>query len=190
MDDLKNKTDEELDAIREGSASNAYVPGSIFHRADREIDRRHRKNLEAAAMGPQTFIENHGPNAKIKGNTFIYGSANISQTESGEGKINWTKWGAIWAVVGIVVAIAIALFEAQPLRVGGITIDKVEVSNSSVEVPLEKPDGILRKFTFANRPMEVVVDQGRSMIEGRGWSYSEGIVVLDIAPNFDIYGRF
>jgi len=40
MDDLKNKTDQELMGLMRASVSNQYVPSSVYHRAKQELDFR------------------------------------------------------------------------------------------------------------------------------------------------------
>ena len=72
MEEFKDKTTEELEVLREKSAENAYVPGSIFHRIGRGLDRRHRRKLEDALKKPSMIIGilSQGKNAKITGNIF------------------------------------------------------------------------------------------------------------------------
>lgn len=59
-----------------------------------------------------------------------------------------------------------------------------------VEVPPEAPDGSRTTFTFANTPMVIVVDQGRSMRSTVGWTYAGTTATLDIAPIFDIFSEY
>lgn len=59
-----------------------------------------------------------------------------------------------------------------------------------IEVPPEVPDGVIVDFTFANTPKAIVVDQGRSMIEGSGWSYVGTTVTVDISPTFEIFSIY
>jgi len=75
-------------------------------------------------------------------------------------------------------------------QTGGITTGKIEINSGGVEVPPEKPDGVLRDFTFIHYPQEITVDQGRTMHENQGWSYLNKIVTLEIAPNDDIYSKY
>lgn len=71
MEDLSKKTDEELERIREDSADNAYVPSSVYHKAERELERRHKKRIEDGLKRPTTVgILNQGENSKFVGNTF------------------------------------------------------------------------------------------------------------------------
>lgn len=63
---------------------------------------------------------------------------------------------------------------------GGITI----------EVPPEVPDGSRTTFTFGTLPAVIVSDQGRTMRQNVGWSYSGTTATLDVAPIFDIFGEF
>lgn len=51
----------------------------------------------------------------------------------------------------------------------------------------EAPDGSRTSFTFSRRPAAIVVDQGRTMREGAGWSWSGSQATLDVAPEFDIF---
>lgn len=72
MKEFEGKTDDELETLREASAENSYVPGSIFHRVTRELERRHQKRVEESLQRPhQTIgILNQGKNNKFIGNTF------------------------------------------------------------------------------------------------------------------------
>lgn len=42
MDDMQSKTDAELDSIMQSAVSNQHVPGSMYHRARLELERRSR----------------------------------------------------------------------------------------------------------------------------------------------------
>lgn len=44
MDDLGSKSDDELSSIMQSAAANQYVPGSIYHRARIELERRTAKS--------------------------------------------------------------------------------------------------------------------------------------------------
>lgn len=55
MDDLKNKTDQELMDLMRASISNQYVPSSVYHRAKQELDFR--------KMNPTQQYSNVAPTA-------------------------------------------------------------------------------------------------------------------------------
>jgi hypothetical protein len=100
MDDLKQKTDEELDAIEKDSAPNSYVSVSIYHDVQREKDRRHRLKIEQALAEPKTIgIVSNGADAKIIGNSFSV-NPGVDQT-----KEPWYKkwWGQIFIAVAALI---------------------------------------------------------------------------------------
>ena len=76
---------------------------------------------------------------------------------------------------------------------GGITAGKIEINNTGIEVPFEKPDGLMRTFTFTHVPKVVVRDSvSMQKISSDGevnWT-GTNIITLEIAPNFDIYAQY
>lgn len=130
MENLSN--DELLSIIRK--AENVGVPTSQYKKAKTEWDIRHQKAmLEAAKSNRPAFI-GIAPGAKVdslkmKGNTLI-GNADFIRNEGelknanlknnkhivdpelqniGSSSINWTKWGTILTLLGIIVAVIIAI---------------------------------------------------------------------------------
>ncbi len=71
MENINNKTDEELEIIKRESAPNSYSLDSIYHKADMEIQRRHRIKIEGLANKTRIGILNQGKNNKFIGNTFV-----------------------------------------------------------------------------------------------------------------------
>lgn len=59
-----------------------------------------------------------------------------------------------------------------------------------VEVPPETPDGSRTAFTFLFTPKVITVDQGRTMRENVGWTYSDTTVTFDVAPTFDVFSIY
>lgn len=59
VNDLKNKTDEELRDIMRASINNSYVPSSIYHKAKQELEFR---TVDPRPKSSDTFTQNfHGP---------------------------------------------------------------------------------------------------------------------------------
>lgn len=70
-------------------------------------------------------------------------------------------------------------------------IFKTASSGTTILVPAETPDGSRVEFTFTTAPVEITVDQGRSMqkVSSDGtvnWTGTT-VVTLAIAPIFDIH---
>jgi hypothetical protein len=135
MSSMQNLSDDELETIiRLGENSN--IPGSRYQRASNEWNMRHQKKmLEATkANSTQSAFVKIGAGAIVKGlkmhnNTmtgkgdFLKNEGELSDADlegnkhivqegapmNPEGKINWTKWGTIATVIGIAVAILLAL---------------------------------------------------------------------------------
>jgi hypothetical protein len=135
MSFMKDLSDDELESIiRLGE--NINVPGSRYQRASTEWDMRKQKQMLEATkansnqstfikidagatvkglkmhnntmVGKGDFLKNEGEliDADLKGNKHV---VKESSTLNSADKINWTKWGTIFTVIGIGVAIILAL---------------------------------------------------------------------------------
>lgn len=60
----------------------------------------------------------------------------------------------------------------------------------STEVPSGTVNGSNTVFTFTNTPKVIVVDQGRTMMNGSGWSLTGLVATLDVAPTFEIFSIY
>lgn len=56
-----------------------------------------------------------------------------------------------------------------------------------IEVPTGAVDGVNTVFTFTVAPNAIVVDQGRVMTNGIGYTLVGLVATLDIAPNFSVF---
>ena len=66
MNELKNKTDEELRDIMRASINNSYVPSSIYHKAKQELEFR---TVDSRPKSSGTFTQNfHGPVGTVGAN--------------------------------------------------------------------------------------------------------------------------
>jgi len=104
MEEFESKTDDDLEKMREDTASNAYVPSSIFDRIERELERRHRKRFEDLSHVPiQIGVLNQGNN-----------NLNFTGNVSNEGSIAdkrpfWKKSENVIAIIGIIVTTALVI---------------------------------------------------------------------------------
>lgn len=60
----------------------------------------------------------------------------------------------------------------------------------NTEVPTGTVDGSNVTFTFTTAPVVIVVDQGRVMKNGSGWSLVGLVATLDVAPTFEIFSIY
>lgn len=58
------------------------------------------------------------------------------------------------------------------------------------EVPTGVVDGSNTSFTFVHTPAVIVVDQGRTMMNGSGWTLSGLVATLDVAPTVEIFSIY
>jgi hypothetical protein len=136
-EDFSSKSDEDLEKIKEETAENAYVPSSIYHKAERELVRRHRKRVEDAAMIPKIKIGilNKGENNRFEGNTFEGFDVGIKdegrntlaknnkflkerKPSSNPTEIRWAKLDTIFGGLALVVMVIIWQFPSLKLFSG------------------------------------------------------------------------
>lgn len=60
----------------------------------------------------------------------------------------------------------------------------------NTQVPTGTVNGVNTTFTFVNTPKVIVVDQGRVMMNGSGWSLVGLVATLDVAPTFEIFSIY
>ena len=71
-EDFSQKTEDELHRIQEDTADNAYVSGSRYHKAGRELERRHQRRLSESLSKPNGVnigVLNNGTisNSRVRG---------------------------------------------------------------------------------------------------------------------------
>ena len=108
MDDLIQKSDDELKTIMRASIDNSYVPSSIYHKAKQE--------LEFRAAERQGISINNVDNSNI-----ALGSNNIKQSShtlppSGASQDKTNRW--FWWTMSIVAGLLVLLIGAYVFGVG------------------------------------------------------------------------
>lgn len=201
-DDFTKKTDEELNIIKEQTAENAYVPGSVYHKADRELIRRHRERIETAAATPkvQIGILNKGRDNKFIGNVFEGFGVGIQ--DEGEGTlakqnkffnaphlkskdINWTKWGTIIAGVTLIIAILAwqlpksTLFLGSDEDVGAGSVATSTIALSEILSKALSYDTVAERQDFLNK-YEGTIVSGESIVTEVSRASSDFLVDFNV----------
>ena len=86
-------------------------------------------------------------------------------------------------------------FIETPIRAGAnISVTKdssgtwvISGISANAQIPTGTIDGMNQTFTFTNAPTVIIVDQGRTIINGDGFTLSGNVATLDVAPTFSIF---
>lgn len=108
--------------------------------------------------------------------------------QSYKAKVSSTDTTADYLISKILAGTGISVTQSNAGGNETLTIASTGGSGTfAAETPAESPDGSRTTFTLANAPVAVVVDQGKVMRSGSGWSYAGTTLTLDVAPNYEIY---
>lgn len=202
---IEQFSDDELSAVIR-RAENPDIPGSLHQKAKTEWDMRHQVKLVKA-------LENSGDSKRINiqgdfvgNNKIITGGDHGSKNEFYQNdKKSWFTMDnpIIWIVASVFLSVILLFLnnlnkraelpEKPDHKDNLITASRIESTDRGIESPTEKPNGLIRIFTFVHPPL-VIVSDGVSLqkISSDGtvnWTGTTTIT-MEIAPTFDIYSQY